>query len=234
MSILSIVTARKGSKGLKDKVIRLINGKYVFQYCVEYSKELAVQLNTSVVTVVSSDSEVIAAWCKDNKVEYVDRKPELASDTARIEQVMYDAYLRVNKKFDYVSLVYGNMPIRYPQEFIKAYQFLENNPDFDGALSMQNVEKYNPAWMFSYNEDILPSKETQKARRQDLEKFMIHDGHTILVRAKYFTDFMAGKNPETIMYEPFGRKIKPIITNQLIVDVDTQRDLDLACAILKI
>ena len=70
-------------------------------------------------------------------------------------------------------------------------------------------------------------------RRQDLKQYMIHDGHTILFRSRHFLSFMEGKKETAIMYEPFGRKIKPMLNNKVIIDVDTQKDLLLAEAILK-
>lgn len=227
MSILSLIVARKGSKGVKDKTIQKINDKYVFEYSIEYSLELSNKINDEVLTVVSSDSEIIKEYCMSNSIYFINRKPELANDVTRIESVIYDAFLTVGRKFDYISLLYGNVPTRYVDEFLKAYNFLETNSDFDAVLSMQNVEKYNPAWMFEFNEDILPRKNELGFRRQDLKQLMIHDGHTILLRTEYFINFMKNKKKSKIMYEYFGKKIKPMINKELIIDIDTEKDLKL-------
>ncbi len=164
----------------------------------------------------------------------MERIPSLASDTARIEDVIYDAYCKTaTRDFEYISLLYGNIPIRYPEEFLKAYDFLMENKDYDAVLSMQNVEKFNPAWIFELDEDVLPVKRSGGYRRQDLKQFMIHDGHTILFRAGHFLDFMRKKSEHSIMYEAFGKKIKPMLNDKLILDIDTERDLKLAEAVLK-
>ncbi len=232
MSIFSIVAVREGSAGLKNKCMRKIDDKFVFEYTIEYSIELNRKIG-QVFTVVSSDSEIIKEYCLRNNICFIKRVPMLASDTARIEDVIYDAYLKIGKDFEYISLLYGNVPIRYPEEFLKAYIFLLENRDYDCVLSMHNTEKFNPAWMFELNEDILPIKKSKGYRRQDLKQLMVHDGHTILFRTKYFLDFMKRKSKEEVMYDAFGKKIKPLLNDKLIVDIDTERDLTLAEAVLK-
>ena len=87
--------------------------------------------------------------------------------------------------------------------------------------------------MFDLKEDILPVKKNEGYRRQDLKQLMIHDGHTILFRTKHFFEFMERKSKQNIMYEAFGKKIKPMLNDKLIIDIDTERDLKLAEAVLK-
>ncbi len=228
MGIFSIITIREGSKGLKSKCVRGINSKAVFEYTAEYSLDLNNIISEEVFTVVSSDSEIVREYCFKNNICFVDRSQLLASDIARIEDVIFDAYCRVGRSFDYISLLYGNIPTRYPHEFLKAYNFLKENKDYDAVISMQNVEKNNPAWMFELNEDLLPVKKEEGYRRQDLKQFMVHDGHTILFRTKHFLEFMEGHLPVTVMYETYGNRIKPMLNGELIIDIDTERDLKLA------
>lgn len=123
MSIFSIVVARKGSKGLKNKVVRKIADRYVFEYSIEYSLELAEQNLGKVYTVVSSDSKIIEKYCYENNIKFIRRRSNLASDTTPIEDVILDAYESIGKEFTYISLVYGNIPIRYVDEFSKAFDF---------------------------------------------------------------------------------------------------------------
>jgi CMP-N-acetylneuraminic acid synthetase len=233
MSVFSVVTVRAGSKGLKNKCIREINSKAVFEYIIEYSIDLNCRINEEVFTVVSSDSEIIRKYCLKNNIYFLKRSPGLASDSARIEDVLYDAYCKIGKDFDYLSLLYGNVPTRYPAEFLKAYHFLIENKDYDCVLSMQNVEKFNPASMFDLNKEILPVKIMEGYRRQDLKQFMIADGHTVLFRTKHFLESMKINFKQNITYEIFGKKIKPMLNDKLIIEIDTERDFKLAEAVLK-
>jgi len=152
---------------------------------------------------------------------------------ARIEGVIYDAYCWVGKNFDYISLLYGNIPTRYPEEFVRAYNFLQENADYDAVISMQNVEKYNPAWLFELNEDVLLMKKEEAYRRQDLKQYMVPDGHTILVRNNHFLKFMAENLPTRFIYAALGKKIKPMLNDKLIIDIDMESDLELARATLR-
>jgi CMP-N-acetylneuraminic acid synthetase len=233
MSIFSLVAVRKGSKGLEDKCIRKVAGKPVFEYTIEYSIDLASKIEEEVATVVSSDSEVIREYCSEREICFVERSPLLASDIAQIEDVIYDAYCKTGRDFDFISLLYGNIPTRYPEEFLKAYNFLVEHEDYDCVLSMQKVGKFNPAWMFELDEDILPAKKSGAYRRQDLKEFMIHDGHTILFRTKRFLAFMGRNAKETVMYQAFGKKTKPMLSSEVVIDIDTGKDLELAEAVLR-
>ena len=62
---------------------------------------------------------------------------------------------------------------------------------------------------------------------------MIHDGHTILFRTGHFLEFMERHSPVTVIYETFGKRIKPMLNNELIIDIDTARDLKLAELLIK-
>ncbi len=232
MSMLSVVAIREGSEGLKNKCLRKIGGKAVFEYTIEYSIDLNDRIKEEVFTVVSSDSEIVIKHCSENNICFVKRSPGLASDVARIEDVIYDAYRQIRGDFSYISLLYGNIPLRYPEEFVKAYHFLQENKDYDAVLSMQNVEKFNPAWMFELDEDVLPAKKSEGYRRQDLKQLMIHDGHTILFRTKHFLEFMKSNSKQDIICQAFGKKIKPMLNDRLVIDIDTEKDLKLADAIL--
>lgn len=230
MSVLSIVTVRKGSKGLKDKCIHHIGDKMVFQYTLEYSLKIARHIDNT--TLVTSDSTIVGDFCKAWHIPFIKRAPELCSEKAEIEDVIYDAYKRTQREFDYISLLYGNVPTRYPLRFIEAYNFLEHNKDYDCVLSMQKTGKFNPSWMFDYTDKTLPKKKHESARRQELQEKMIHDGHTILFRPKHFLEFMESKKEKEYMYEYLGRKIKPHIYENIVVDIDDYNDLVIAKAVI--
>ena len=190
MAIFSLIVARAGSQGFKNKNIRMIGEKAVFEYSIEYSMKLNNIINDEVFTIVSSDSKVIQKYCKKNSIHFIKRKSELAKSDTRIEDVIYDAYQEIGKHFDYISLLAGNIITRYTDEFLKAYSFLEENIDYDCLFSMENVERYNPQQMFELNEDVLPKKKMTGYMRQDLKQLMYPDGHTMLFRSGHFLKFM--------------------------------------------
>ena len=228
--ILSVVCARAGSKGVKNKCIKEIGKKMVIEYSIEYS----LSLGDYVKTVVSTDIEDVITYCKENNISYIRRNPSLCTDEVKIDDALSDAIEWDNGKSRYCSLVYGNIPTRYPHLFHNAWEFLKNNNGFDAVISMQHVEKFHPDWMFDYDEKILPKKKAVHYRRQMLSQKMIHDGHTLLFRAKEFYQRCKriSDYDQRYMYAVFGRRIKPLINSDIIIDIDSEKDLKLAEAII--
>lgn len=230
MSVLSVVCARAGSKGLANKCIARLGGLMVAEYAIEYS----LSLGSDVRTVVSTDIAELIAYCNKRDIACVTRDPRYCSDESRIEDALADAIEKYGKNADWCSLVYGNIPTRYPRLFHEAMAFLQSHDEYDSVLSMQNVEKFHPAWMFDYNSDAVPREKEQHYRRQLLPQKMIHDGHTVLFKSSDFIERYAGRKAydNGILYSIFGNTIKPLMNDEVIIDIDTQRDLKLAQAFI--
>jgi hypothetical protein len=69
-------------------------------------------------------------------------------DGSKIDGALADAIEKKGEGIDYCSLVYGNIPTRHTDLFHKSLDFLERNKDYDAAISLQNVGKYHPDWMY--------------------------------------------------------------------------------------
>lgn len=230
VDVLSVVCARAGSKGLRNKCIKKINGKMLIEYTIEYS----LSLGERVKTVVSTDIEEALDYCRKNNIDYIKRAPKMCADSSRIEDTLADAIEKKGKGCDYCSLVYGNIPTRYPALFHDALGFLENNKDYDAVVSMQDVGKYHPEWMFDFNEEVIPKVKEAHYRRQMLAPKMIHDGHTMIFRStpfckryKHIIGYDSGYK-----YSIFGSKIKPLVNDEIIMDIDSEKDFKIAEALI--
>lgn len=226
MKVLSVVCAREGSKGAKNKCARVIDNIMIAEYAIRYS----LSLGKNIKTVVSTDIEKLIRACKINNIDYIKRKPALCRDKSRITDALLDAIEKKGRGCDYCSLVYGNIPTRYPKLFHQALNFLETNSDYEAVISMQKVEKFHPDWMFNFDTELIPKKEEISYRRQGLSQKMIHDGHTLVFKINEFYGRSKGliKYDKRCMYSIFGAKIKPLINNEIIIDIDTEKDLKLA------
>ena len=224
--ILSVVCARAGSKGVKNKCIRMIGQKMVIEYAIEYS----LSLGENVRTVVSTDITRVMDYCEQRNIEFIKRRSELCADECRIDAALADAIGKKGKGSDYCSLVYGNIPTRYIDLFYQSLNYLEKHRDYDMAISMQNVEKYHPDWMYDYNEEILPRKKEVHYRRQMLPQKMQSDGHTFIFRIKKFLDNYKGLTDYNKEYalSVYGEKIKPVINDKVIIDIDTEKDMKIS------
>lgn len=230
MKTLSVVCARAGSKGLPNKCLAKINNKMTVQYAIEYS----LSLGKNVKTVVSTDIEELIMYCRNMNIDYINRTPNFCLDDSRIDDALMEAIELQGEDCQLCSLVYGNVPTRYPALFQEALKFLSENDSYDAVISMQNVEKFHPAWMFDYNDEVLPREKANHYKRQMLPQKMIPDGHTFIFRIKKFLDRYKGlvSYNSAYKYSIFGDKIKPLINNAVVIDIDTEKDLKLAESVL--
>ena len=110
--ILSLIIARSGSKGLKNKNVKLFNDKPMVYWSIKASKKS----NYVDHTLVSSDSKKVISIAKKNNVSapFI-RPPNLARDNSPVKDVIFHAvdWLRKeNKKFDFLLLLQATSPLR--------------------------------------------------------------------------------------------------------------------------
>ena len=129
--ILCTICARGGSKGIKNKNIKPINGKPLIAYTIEQAKESKLFKHI----VISTDSDDIADISKKCGAEvFFKRSAEMASDTAGKLDVIRDAFKRseeyYNTKFDYLIDLDATAPLRIVDDILNSFkQFIENNND---------------------------------------------------------------------------------------------------------
>lgn len=130
-NILCTICARGGSKGVKNKNIKELNGKPLIAYTIEQAKASGLFEHI----VISTDSDNIASVAKQYGAEvFFKRSEEMASDTAGKLDVIKDAFKRseeyYNKTFDYLIDLDATAPLRSVEDIINSFnQFKENNND---------------------------------------------------------------------------------------------------------
>ncbi len=130
-NVLCTICARGGSKSVKNKNIKNINGKPLIAYTIEQAKES--QLFDHIV--VSTDSDDIANIAKEYGAEvFFKRSKEMASDTAGKLDVIKDAFIKsevhYKRNYDYLVDLDATAPLRNVDDIIKSFeQFIENEND---------------------------------------------------------------------------------------------------------
>ena len=130
-NILCTICARGGSKGVKNKNIKKLNGKPLIAYTIEQAKASGLFEHI----VISTDSDDIANVAKQYGAEvFFKRSEEMASDTAGKLDVIKDAFIRsedyYSRIFDYLIDLDATAPLRNLQDIINSFnQFKENNND---------------------------------------------------------------------------------------------------------
>lgn len=231
MDILAIIPARGGSKGIKRKNLRQINGKSLVGLSVLHALKSKL---ISRVIVSSDDPEIIAEAVKYGAEAPFVRPAELAEDQVLDVPVFEHAlkYLEEKEKYIPVFVVHlrPTAPYRKPEWIDEAIQLLIDHPDVDSVRSVSEPDKH-PYRIFRIDEkgflDPIMKHEhpvPYLLRRQDLPKMY------------YYNCVIDVTKPTTIFqkHSMTGDKILPYIMNpDDVIDIDSERDLKLAEILFK-
>ncbi|MBF0386261.1 MAG: acylneuraminate cytidylyltransferase family protein [Candidatus Omnitrophica bacterium] len=123
MNILMVVCARGGSKGVKNKNIRLLCGKPLIAYSLEHCKAWGRAAHIIVSTDSSEIAEIALRWGAE--VPFM-RPPELATDTAPkvpvIRHALLSAEAYYGSQFDVVVDIDASAPLRTVRDIEGAFQ----------------------------------------------------------------------------------------------------------------
>jgi CMP-N,N'-diacetyllegionaminic acid synthase len=150
ISVLGIIPARGGSKGISRKNIVPVGGKPLIAYTIAASQES--QLLTA--CIVSTDDSGIADVCRQCGANVPFLRPsELASDTARAQDVVLHAleHLSPDAPYDYVLLLQPTAPFRTGAD-IDASIRLALAHDADSVVSFTQEETHHPYYMYFVDE----------------------------------------------------------------------------------
>jgi CMP-N,N'-diacetyllegionaminic acid synthase len=188
MTILAIIPARGGSKGVPGKNIKLLGGQPLIQYTIDRALE---SQRISKVIVSSEDTSIIKiAQDLGASVPFV-RPEHLATDTASSISVVQHAIDYFEKEgvfFDVVCLLQATYPFREAGFIDKAIEkFIESG--VDSLISVLPVpHEFNPHWVFEVNDKehliLATGEDTIITRRQDLPKAYHRDGALYLTKTK--------------------------------------------------
>lgn len=170
-SVIAIVPARGGSKGLPGKNIRPLCGKPLIVWSIEAGLR-SIYVDEVVVT---TDNEEIAAVGRQHGAAVPFLRPaELATDTATscaaVEHAL-NFYANQNQgRFDYVVLLEPTSPLRAPGDIDEMLGRLVALADrYDAVVSLGQVHEH-PAIMKRLAADSIQpyvAEAEQKTRRQD-------------------------------------------------------------------
>ena len=144
MKNIAIIPARSGSKGLKDKNIKLLDGKPLMAYTIEAALKSGVFADV----MVSTDSEIYADIAKKlgASVPFL-RSEETATDKASswdmAEEVM-SGYAGIGKYYDTFCLLQPTSPLRTSNHIKEAYDLFYEKASV-AVVSVCEAE-HSPLW----------------------------------------------------------------------------------------
>lgn len=185
LDILAIIPARAGSKGVKNKNIKILAKKPVIQYSIESS------LNSKYITktVVSTENRQIASIAKKLGSQVIARPKNLATDKAKLEPVISQVLKQLETQENYVPdvivLLQNTSPLRTSKHVDESIRiFLKRN--FDSLLSVSSSHFF--LWK-RRKYHVIPINYDPKHRpnRQDMKNEFVENG------AIYITTYNAFK-----------------------------------------
>ena len=139
-SVLAIIPARGGSKGIKGKNILSIEGKPLIAYTIEAARA-SEYIDT---VIVSTDNQEIADISKAYGAEVPFLRPaELASDYAKtIDAVLHAVYTlkEMGKEYDYLVLLQPTQPLRSAEDIDHAIILCDK--EMRGVVSISRVKDH--------------------------------------------------------------------------------------------
>lgn len=218
-SILIVIPARGGSKGIPDKNIKLVNGIPLIEYTINFARKLTNNSNI----LVSTDSHKIAEISKNAGATCPFLRPdELATDLTGDMPVLRHAvnsYQQImNKKYELVLMLQPTSPIRSEHQVKEAISKLLYHK-YDSVISVSPISnKFHALKQFEIDEDklkVYSSKALEITTRQQLSSSYIRNGVLYLFSKNYID------NSDNVYSSNTGY----IIVNEKYFNIDEVTDL---------
>ncbi|WP_428326238.1 cytidylyltransferase domain-containing protein [Nitrosopumilus sp.] len=184
MKILSIIPARGGSKGLKNKNIRLLLRKPILQYSIESSQKSKYVTKT----IVTTDDQKISSIAKKLNCQVIIRPKKLATNKAKLEPVISHVLqkLKIQENYipDVIILLQNTSPLRNHIHIDQAVRkFLRN--DFTSLLSVYRSHSF--LWQIRKNGAIpLNYNPKNRPNRQDMNSEFLENGAIYITKYSAF------------------------------------------------
>jgi len=181
-SILGIIPARSGSKGIKKKNLKKIGNLSLFEIAIKNSKN-SKYLDKIIVT--TDDPKILKFKSKYKKINFIKRKKELANDNSKMIDVVLDAYKRAKCHFDYILILQVTCPFRTAGDIDSSIKKIYYSKA-DTLISTTKMEDFHPARMYKMKNKLLSPINRSKStmNRQLLPNIYHRNGLIYLFKSK--------------------------------------------------
>ncbi len=215
-SILGIITARGGSKGLPKKNIRFLGNKPLIAWTIEESQKSKYIDKL----ILSSDCEEIISIAKNYNCEVPFIRPkELAEDDSRSEDVILHALANCSK-FDYFVILQPTSPFR---GYLDIDECIIKCLELNAKTCVSVVEApLKPQLIFStdHKHKLYPLLEGSNiARRQEMKQYYCINGAVYVGCSNSFIETKELVNKNTVC---------TIMPKERSLDIDDPNDFLLA------
>jgi len=219
LSVLVVIPARGGSKGIPRKNLRSLQGKPLLYYAIH----TALQSRYSPDIYVSSDDDEILSLSRKIGAKTIQRSSQISKDATTLDPVIYDAFKKIeqleNKAYDLIVTLQPTSPLLKANSLDEAIGILQRHPEIETVISATDDthltwKKENDRYVPNYN---------KRVNRQYLTPVFKETGGFLITRSNIITESSRiGKEVELYLLES-GESI----------DIDTYEDWNLCEYYLK-
>ena len=220
MKILAFIPARMGSKELKNKNLKIFDGKPLVYYSIKTAKN-----NKHLIPFVSTDSKKILNYAKKNNIDFNYLRPKrLSGDKSEIIHAVLHAlnwFKNRNLNFDAVMLLQPTSPVRLKKEVNKIINVFKKRKlqSIVSAIKYKDMidtlEKRKNKWFYVLNNKIRsPNRQNFKSN------FYTIDGSIYLAKTSFIQ-----KN-KSFIREGFTKIFETSVTP--MIDINNLLDFKIA------
>jgi CMP-N,N'-diacetyllegionaminic acid synthase len=184
-TLLVIIPARKGSKGIPGKNKKMLNGKPLIQYTIDVAKKIFPI--TSIC--ISTDDPEIQQIGIENGLNVPDLRPDyLSNDASSARDVILYEVLKTGRKIDTIVYLQPTSPLRTTQNIQEAINLYDRDL-MDMLVSVTNT-KANPYFNLfeeDENENLVLSKMHKSKSRQEAPAVFQFNGAIYIINFESIT-----------------------------------------------
>jgi CMP-N,N'-diacetyllegionaminic acid synthase len=227
MRNLAVIPARSGSKGLKDKNIKILNEKPLLVYTIEAAKQSGLFEEIFVSTDSEKYAKIALEWGAN--VPFM-RRDELATDTTSSWEVVKNAiitYQEMGKEFETVALLQPTSPLRTAEDIIAGYNMMKEK-DANIVVAVCEVD-HSPLWSNILPQDLsfinFINQDLVNKPRQKLPTYYRVNGALYIAK----TEYLMSANNNIYADKSFAF----VMSKEHSVDIDDELDFVIAEALIK-
>jgi CMP-N,N'-diacetyllegionaminic acid synthase len=149
--ILCLIPARSGSKGLKNKNIKLFNGIPL----ILYPYNIAKQSRFITDIAITSDSKKYLNFFKKKNIFKILRPKKISQSKSKIYDVIIHALTKLKKHYEYIVLLEPTSPLTSVKEIDKAIQILTSKKNnINSVVSVVFNHKFLSVFKIDLNKDL--------------------------------------------------------------------------------
>lgn len=153
MRTACFIPIKANSERVPGKNFRVLNGKKLYEYICEHVKEAAVFDDV----YIDTNSDEIAEYARKASFKVIERKPELARNTANGNDLLVH-HFELFPQYDYYFQLFATAPYLQPETIKICVEKLITSDEFDSCFTA--IENHSFYWLagnpVNYRPGILP------------------------------------------------------------------------------